>query len=67
MLGSQADLLKGAIDTVDQWRTTATNAGIELMQINLKFPDSRQVVLKWDDQAIDNEDGTFTGDWLVDT
>lgn len=65
MLGSHTDELQQLASKATQWRTAAATVGIALNQINTIFPDGRPLVLSWDENAVHNPDGTFTGDWIV--
>jgi hypothetical protein len=65
MIGSESALLGQIVNAANNWRTTATGAGVKLSQLNLVLPDGRGLVLIWDDHAKDNGDGTFTADWVV--
>lgn len=48
MLGQYIALLQTAKDAIDGWRNTATGANIQLMQLNLIFPDGKAVIFSWD-------------------
>lgn len=65
MLGSHTDELYQLVNAATNWREAAATAGVALTQLNVVFPDGRPLVLFWNEQAIDNGDGTFTGDWVV--
>ena len=67
MLSSQVDLLQTFVDKANEWRALGAQANVDLFQLNARFPGGSPVVLKWNPEAIDNGDGTFTGDWEVDT
>lgn len=67
MLSSDVNLLQTFVDKANEWRDLGATAGVGLFQLNATFPDGSAVVLKWEDEAVDNGDGTFTGAWVVDT
>lgn len=65
MHGNAVDTLQQFVTKASDWRTTGETVNVEIVQYNAIFPDGSTVVLTWDPQAIDNGDGTFTGDWIV--
>lgn len=67
MLSNSVDLLQTFVTKANEWRSLGETAGVGLFQMNATFPDGSAVVLKWDAEAIDNGDGTFTGAWQIDT
>lgn len=67
MRGTDTPILSQLLNAAGNWRNAADGEGVSLVQINAIFPDGKAVVLSWDAEAIDNGDGTFVGDWIVDT
>lgn len=67
MLGSHVDELQAFVTKASEWRTLGLTVNLKLFQLNCEFPDGTAVTLFWDPEAIDNGDGTFTGDWRVVT
>lgn len=67
MLSNSVDVLQDFVNAATSWRSSAAAKDVVLFQVNATFPDGRAVVLKWEEDAIDNGDGTFSGAWLVDT
>lgn len=67
MLSNSVTTLQDFVNAANDWRDTAAAAGVDLFQVNATFPDGRPVVLKWDEDAIDNGDGTWSGAWVVET
>ena len=67
MQGHNVDILTQFITKATDWRTTGETVGVELVQYNAIFPDGSTVVLTWDPNAgVQNADGTYPGDWIVD-
>jgi hypothetical protein len=67
LLSSDVDLLQTFVTKANEWRSLGLTAGVEIFQMNAAFPDGSPVVLKWEGEAFDNGDGTFTGAWAIDT
>lgn len=67
MLSNSVTTLQDFVNAANGWRDTASSKDVDLFQVNATFPDGRPVVLKWDGDAIDNGDGTYTGAWIVVT
>lgn len=58
MYAADQGKLAQAITAINQWKATASSAGIKLSQVNLVFPDGSPVVFAWDEEK---------QDWKIDT